>query len=249
MHQIFSMIAAGLRTLARWLRADLRLVVELLLLFGLVWLFFALAALASRATATDFDIAVLHLLRRDPPGLVPVGPRWLQSAIVNISALGSGAVATLVVLLVVGFLLLARKPRLAGLVVACGLGSALVTHLLKSFYERGRPNVVGVIQPAAGLSFPSGHAMVSVALYLTLGVLIAGSLRQRRLRVYVVAAAALLAFLIGFSRVYIGVHYPTDVLAGWTVGLALALACGLVERALQRRGTVEPGAGDDVTER
>jgi undecaprenyl-diphosphatase len=91
--------------------------------------------------------------------------------------------------------------------------------------------------------------MISVALYLTLGVLIAGSLQRRALRIYVVAAAALLAFLIGFSRMYLGVHYPTDVLAGWTVGLAWALVCGLVERTLQRRGAVEPGAGDDVTVR
>jgi undecaprenyl-diphosphatase len=223
-------------------------VVELLVLFGLGWLFLALAALAGRATATDFDVALLRLLRSDAAGIDPIGPRWLEAAFVNISALGSGAVATLIVLLVLGFLLLARKPRLAALVVACGVGSAVVTDWLKTFYERGRPNVVGVIQPAGGLSFPSGHAMVSVALYLTLGVLIAGSLEQRRLRVYVVAAAALLALLIGFSRVYLGVHYPTDVLAGWTVGLALALICGLIERTLQRRGTVEPGAGDDVTE-
>jgi len=244
------MIAPGFSVMVKRLyRRDLRLVLELLVLFGLGWVFLALAALATRATATDFDKAVLHLLRSDAAGLNPVGPAWLESTMVNITALGSGPVATLVVLLVFGFLLLAGKPRLAALVVACSVGSALVNYWLKLFFDRGRPTVISILQPASGLSFPSGHAMISVALYLTLGVLIAGSLQRRALRIYVVAAAALLAFLIGFSRMYLGVHYPTDVLAGWTVGLAWALVCGLVERTLQRRGAVEPGAGDDVTVR
>jgi len=238
------MIARAFRTVTSWLRGrDLRLVGALLAIVGLGWCFLALAELVNEGTASDFDHAILRLLRRDG-GPEPVGPPWLTSAMLNITALGSAAVATLVVLLVLGFLLLARKPRIAALVVACAVGTALGTQGLKAIYDRARPDVVSVLQPASGLSFPSGHAMISVALYLTLGVLIAGSLEQRRLRVYVVASAALLAFLIGFSRVYLGVHHPTDVLAGWTVGLAWALVCGLAERALQRRGPVEQGGRD-----
>jgi undecaprenyl-diphosphatase len=242
LHQFFSMIAPSLRSVRDSMRArDLRLVSRLLVLAVLVWCFLGLATLAASTRGEGIDHAVLRALRTDAAGTDPVGPPWLESAFMNISALGSGAVATLVVIFVLGFLLLDRKPRLALLVAACGAGTALVIHFLKLAFERGRPSIVTALQPASGLSFPSGHAMISVALYLTLGVLIAGSLEHRRLRVYVVGGAALLAVLIGSSRVYLGVHYPTDVLAGWTVGLAWALLCGLVERALQRRGSVEEG--------
>ena len=240
------MIAASFRYVVRWLRGqDLRLLGTLLAIAGLSWCFLELADVVDEGEAHGFDHALLLALRSDPGGTDPVGPPWLEGAVVNISALGSGAVATLVVLLVLGFLLLARKPRVAALVVACSAGGALAIQVLKTFYDRGRPDVVSVLSPAGGLSFPSGHATISAALYLTLGVLVAGSLEERRLRVYVVGAAAFLALLIGVSRVYLGVHYPTDVLAGWTLGLAWALVCGLVERTLQQRGALEPDGGDE----
>jgi undecaprenyl-diphosphatase len=88
-------------------------------------------------------------------------------------------------------------------------------------------------------SFPSGHAMLSAIVYLTLGVLLARFLYHRRLKVYVLTVAILLSLFIGLSRIYLGVHYPTDVLAGWSAGAAWALLCLLAARFLERRGAVE----------
>ena len=227
-------------------RRDLTLLLGLFVLALLALGFLTLADLVSEGRVTTFDHAILLACRADPAGLRPAGPSWLAKAMVDITALGSSTVATLIVVVAFGFLLLARKPRIAALVVVACAGAGVTISLLKAFYERGRPNVMRVIVPAEGLSFPSGHASIGIALYLTLGILIAGSLERRVLRIYVVAASAVLALLVGVSRVYIGVHYPSDVLGGWTLGLGWALFCGLFERLLQRRGTLEQGGGDDA---
>jgi undecaprenyl-diphosphatase len=230
-----------------WLeRRDLTLLLGLFAVALLGVTFLALAELVSEGRVATIDRAILLACRRDALGLQPVGPAWLASAAVDLTALGSSTVATLIVVVAFGFLLLAKRPRVAALVVAACAGAGVAISLLKAFYDRGRPDVTRMIVPAEGLSFPSGHATIGTALYLTLGVLIAGSLERRALRVYVVAVSAALALAIGLSRVYIGVHYPSDVLAGWTLGLGWALFCGLVERALQRRGAVERGGLDDA---
>lgn len=209
--------------------------------FGaLCWMFIELADEITERETLSVDHVVLRALRTDAAGTDPIGPAWLERALVDISALGSGGVTTLVVIMTLGFLLLAGKPRMALLVVACALGAWSAMHLLKDLFDRGRPDIVLQMDEAPGLAFPSGHAMISAALYITLGVLLSRTLQKRRLQLYIVTLAAALALLIGFTRVYMGVHYPTDVIAGWTIGLAWALLCSLVARALQRRGVVEP---------
>jgi undecaprenyl-diphosphatase len=85
--------------------------------------------------------------------------------------------------------------------------------------------------------------MASAVIYLTLGALLARFAVRRRVRVYVVGVSLLLTLLIGITRVFLGVHYPSDVLAGWSAGLGWALLCWLVARYLQYRGAVEaPGS-------
>ena len=88
-------------------------------------------------------------------------------------------------------------------------------------------------------SFPSGHSSLSAVIYLTLAVLLSRLLERRALRVYVIGVAALLTLTIGISRVALGVHYPSDVLAGWTLGFGWALLCWTGMGVLQRRGAVE----------
>jgi undecaprenyl-diphosphatase len=213
-------------------------VTVIVLIVGLVLGFAALASEVLEAETDWIDHAILEALR-SADGKDPVGPPWFERTMVNLSALGSVAVATLVVIVTCGFLLLVRRPRQAALVIFCALGTALAVELLKAFVGRERPSVVVAIDLAHGLSFPSGHTMIASALYPTIGLLLASSLKHYRLKAFVFATAALLALLIGFTRMYLGVHYPTDVAAGWLLGLAWALTCGLIASWLQLHRMVE----------
>jgi undecaprenyl-diphosphatase len=123
--------------------------------------------------------------------------------------------------------------------LAATLGGLLLSTVLKERFDRPRPDVVPHKSHVMTSSFPSGHSLNSAVVYLTLGSLLAGLSQQRRLRLYFFGVALLLTFLVGVSRVYMGVHYPTDVLAGWFAGLAWALSCSLAARWLRRHGLVE----------
>ncbi|MGE0400420.1 MAG: phosphatase PAP2 family protein [Kofleriaceae bacterium] len=218
-----------------WLRAkDLRLVALLALIGGLVFAFIKIGRAVSGQETAGFDEAILLALRTTPDD--PIGPQSLTNAFMHISALGSGAVTGLIVLISVIFFAVSGHWRYALLMLACSLGTLAGMALLKGFYERDRPTVVTHIDPPGGHSFPSGHSMISAALYITLAVLIARRLETRRQRITVVAIGAALTMLIGFTRLYLGVHYPTDVLAGWTAGLLWALVCGLVVNWFGKRG-------------
>jgi len=221
-----------------WLRTrDLRLLAALAVIGGLLLVFLEIAEEVRERETQSFDEAILLALRDAPDD--PIGPPAFENAMMHLSALGSGVVTALIVLIATGFFLLAGRRRYALLLVACSAGTGIAMWLLKGLFERPRPTIVEHIDPPGGLSFPSGHSMIAAALYMTLAVLIARALDQRRLQVYVVSAGAMLALLIGFTRVYLGVHYPTDVLAGWTLGLLWALVCGLVVHWLGKRGVRE----------
>jgi undecaprenyl-diphosphatase len=132
------------------------------------------------------------------------------------------------------------KRRSALLVAgSIALGTILST-ILKLVFDRPRPDLVPHGMDVYTLSFPSSHAMMSALVYLTLGALLARTQKSVRLRIYLLVCAILLTFLIGVSRLYLGVHWPTDVLAGWAVGSCWALLSWLVARWLQRKGPVEP---------
>ena len=157
----------------------------------------------------------------------------------DITALGGVTVLSLVTASVAGFLLLSRKfSAMAFVLVATGAGF-LITVLLKSLYERPRPDVVPHLAAVYTSSFPSGHSMMSAVVYLTLGTLLTRLAATPRLKFYFLFVAMLLTGLVGISRVYLGVHYPTDVLAGWCGGLTWASLCWLVARRLQQRGAIE----------
>lgn len=192
----------------------------------------------------DFD-RVLLLAFREPHDLTdPIGPGWFEEVMRDFTALGGHAVLTSIVLAVVGFLLLTRKRRFALLValsVTAGMG---LSSLLKSAFARPRPDLVAHATEVYTHSFPSGHAMLSAVVYLTLGALLARSRAEPRVKIYLLSVAVLLTLLVGVSRVYLGVHWPSDVLAGWAIGSAWALICWLVMLWLQSRGKVgKPSAG------
>ncbi|MDB4960744.1 MAG: hypothetical protein JWP01_743 [Myxococcales bacterium] len=220
-----------------WFRSqDLILMAALSAIGILVTAFIKLAGEVSEQETDAFDRAILMFFRNSPTD--PVGSPSIEAAVMHISALGSVAVTTLIVVLVIGFCFLAGHWRYGLLVFACSVGTGIIMSLLKGFYGRERPDYVTHLDPPGGLSFPSGHSMISAALYMTLAALVARTMERRRLKIFVIGTGAFLTVLIGVSRMYLGVHYPTDVIAGWTAGGTWALVCGLIARKLGHRGDV-----------
>lgn len=211
-----------------------------------VYGFIALAGEIHEGEMHQFDEWLLRLVRRtDNPALL-IGPRWVAEAVTDFTALGGTAVLTTVVVCAIGYLALLRRYSAAAFVVVAATGGGLLSVALKHVFARTRPDVVPHLVTVEGLSFPSGHSMAAAVIYLTLGALMARFAARRRIRAYVIAISLGLTGLIGITRVCLGVHYPTDVLAGWAAGLGWALLCWLVARYLQYRGAVEspgpPGA-------
>lgn len=181
------------------------------------------------------DERVLASLRKADDPSRPIGPRWLPDAAFDVTALGGAWVQGLVVFAIVGFLTLQGMRRTAVFVFAASTGGWLLNTALKEIFQRPRPDIVPHLREVLTLSFPSGHAMTSAAVYLTLGALLMRISERRVTKIYCMVMAGLVTGLVGVSRVYLGVHYPTDVLAGWLMGLSWAILCWLVERAIERR--------------
>jgi len=199
-----------------------------------VWLFLAVAGWAAHESFQQVEEHWMRALRNpaDPSDLI--GPWWVEELARDVSALGSAVVVVMLSVFVTGFLLLRGYCGRAALVSITVLGGYLLSHTLKSTYSRVRPDVVPHLTEVSSASFPSGHSMVSSLVYLTLGALLAQTTPRRREKLYVLAAAAGLTGLIGISRVALGVHYPTDVVAGWSAGTAWAAACLLIAWKWQR---------------
>jgi undecaprenyl-diphosphatase len=177
-----------------------------------------------------FDQDILLWLRQSGNLSQPIGPGWLVHAMGDITSLGGVTVLALLTLLATTYLLLDRKIAIAIFLFLSVLSGWLASTGLKIVVARARPDVVPHLVTVNDLSFPSGHAMVSAVTYLTLGALLARTQRYRATRIFVMAAGIFLAVLIGLSRIYLGVHYPTDVVAGWVAGALWALVCWLVSK-------------------
>jgi undecaprenyl-diphosphatase len=216
-------------------RQELMFLVSTLIVLVLVFAFFRLASEVLEGETKQFDEKILTALRDPADPAQPIGPAWLRSAALDITALGSATVLGLVVAGVCGFLLLQGLTRHALFILVASAGAWWLNAALKMAFGRPRPAVVPHLREVMTLSFPSGHAMISAAIYLTLGALLMRISDKRVTRLYCMGVAMLATLLVGASRVYLGVHYPTDVLAGWMVGLSWALLCWCAELALERR--------------
>ena len=186
-----------------------------------------------------FDRWVLLALRNPGDPADPIGPAWLEIVYRDITSLGGAAVLTLMTAIVVGFLIVDKKRSAALFVLASVAGGTLLSTILKLAFARPRPDVVPHLVAVSSASFPSGHAMLSAVVYLTLGALLSRVEGPLRLKVYILSVAIVLTLLIGISRIYLGVHWPTDVLAGWCAGAAWATLCWRIALTSQRRGEVE----------
>ena len=203
-----------------------------------IWIFAMIAGEVKEGETLSFDRQVLLAMRR-PGDLSLKGSPAFQEAARDVTALGGGVVLTLVTVATAGFLALDGKRRMAMFLCASILTGSLAATILKDLFHRPRPDIVSHAVYASSASFPSGHSMLSAIAYLTLGALLARSHRRKALKVYFLLLAVLLTLMVGVSRVYLGVHWPTDVLAGWTAGAVWALLCWLAARRLQRRHSLE----------
>ncbi|WP_207485590.1 phosphatase PAP2 family protein [Arenibaculum pallidiluteum] len=199
-----------------------------------------IAAEVVEGDTHGFDRMLLLGLRSAADPNDPLGPPWAERMAQDITSLGSFTVLGLVTLGVIGYLLVARRARAALLVLASIGGGMALSSLTKLVFERPRPDLVSHLTAFQTASFPSGHAMLSAVTYLTLGALLTRIAAGRALKAYFLGAALTLSLLVGSSRVYLGVHWPTDVLAGWCLGAAWAMTCWAVALWLQRRGEISP---------
>ncbi len=206
-----------------------------------VWGFVELAGEVVENDTRAFDEAVLLAMRTPGDLNNPVGPGWAEEMMRDFTAFGGVGMLVLLTLGIVIYLLLRRQKFLAAFIFITIWGGNLLGILLKNVFERPRPDLVSQGSIVSLSSFPSGHAMISAVTYLTLGALLAHMQPELRLKRYIMGIAILLTVLVGVSRVYLGVHWPTDVLAGWTVGAAWALLSLLVlDWLYQRRTQREP---------
>ena len=235
-------VATRSRTREIGLLVGLFCVATLLLGFGL------LADEVMEGGTMAFDNAVAHFFR--PLGANgPIGPSWVHELGRDVTAMGSMVVLCFFLAAVVGYLLLIRKRGAAALVVGSILGGTVISFLLKLLFNRPRPEIPNGIQVFTA-SFPSSHAMLSAVTFLTLGALMTRIEAGAPLKAYFMGLAVFLTMAVGVSRIYVGVHYATDVLAGWCVGSAWAMLCWIVALRLQRRGQVEqPGLSGEAERR
>jgi len=205
-----------------------------LLLVAALWLIFIFIAQdVFEGETAAFDRNAILAFRSAGNISDPIGPPWVEEAARDITSLGSIIVVVILSGAVIGYLLLLRKRGPALLMLISVAGGTALNDLLKYIFDRPRPDLMLQAARVFTSSFPSGHAAVSAVVYLTLGSLLARDATSIAVKIYVMAVAILLVFLIGVSRVFLGLHYPTDVLAGWSIGSAWAMTCWLAADRLQ----------------
>jgi undecaprenyl-diphosphatase len=204
------------------------------------WGFAEIADEVRDGSTRSIDERLLYAMRSPTDLSDPIGPKWVEEMARDFTAMGGAAILVFLVLATATYLLLAGKRHAAIFVVVATGGGQLLSSLFKLGFARPRPDLVPHGAWVYSASFPSGHAMVSAVTYLTLGALLARMHRPPALKAFFFGMAIALTLAVGASRVYLGVHWPTDVAAGWAAGSVWASLCWLAAVAFQRRGKVEP---------
>lgn len=234
-----------LTQLRYWRKEPLIPAALLLIACGLL-AFIELAEIVREEAPHSFDQRILLAMREANDPANPIGPVWMEEMGRDVTALGGFTILTGLTISAIGFMLLHRRYRLSLLTLAAVLGGMQASASLKHLFGRPRPDLVPHEVLVTSASFPSGHAMMAAVVYLTLGVLMARTQRRRRVRLYIVTLSLIVAVAVGVSRVYLGVHWPTDVLAGWALGGAWALAFGLLALKADPRRPGDEDGGDET---
>lgn len=200
----------------------------------LLWGFLALASEVMEGDTKAVDTAILTALRKTDDPSRPIGPRWLENVLLDLTAIGGPTVLSLVVVSVIGFLVLQTRYRTAIVVGATAASGEIANVVLKTLFVRPRPDVVPHLRDVTSTSFPSGHAMESAIIYLTLGAMLMQLAERRITKIYCIGMAVFVTLVVGISRVYLGVHYPTDVVAGWMFGFFWASLCWIIAKRFER---------------
>ena len=219
-------------------RLEVAILVALFLVVAGLWAFGVLAAEVVEGDTRKFDERILLALRQPNDTAVPIGPHWTLQVARDLTAFGSAVGIGLVTVVVSGYLGLQRRFGLLSFVLASVVSGTLLSVALKNLFHRPRPQVVPHLTDIASASFPSGHSMMSSIAYLTLAALLSRTVSDTKTKLYFFVVAVLLTGLIGFSRLYLGVHFPTDVLAGWCIGSTWAAICSLIAHFLSQSKSV-----------
>lgn len=211
----------------RWKKTE---VFGLLMMLTGLTVFVALAAQLGTPSVQRFDETVVRSLRNAEDLTQPIGPGWFKELARDFTALGGYGILSTITILITTFLHLERRPARAHFVVVAIVAGYSLSMTLKALIARPRPNIVPWLSHVHSSSFPSGHSMMSAVVYLSLGLMLSDLTSRRLVKTFVVVAPLTISAAVGFSRVYMGVHYPTDVVAGWWLGISWSLACWLAIR-------------------
>lgn len=223
---------------ARLGKHEIGAIVAVFVAAALLLMFGSIAEEVVEGETDKLDRAVLMTFRTPGNPTDLIGPEWFEEMVRDVTALGSYAFVIIIVTAAIGYLLLVRKYGLALLLLAAEGGGMLISTLLKELFSRPRPDIEHAARVFTA-SFPSGHATLSAVTFLTLGALLTRVTSDRKSKLYFMGAAVVLTLMVGLSRLYLGVHYPSDILAGWCIGSAWATLCWGGALWLQRRGDVE----------
>lgn len=224
-------------------RLETRALLLLLSAAAGIWGFLSIGGEVLEGETTGLDRRLLLMLRTPGDSADPIGPRTLEEAMRDVTALGGFTLLTIVTFVGALVLLLHGKRRHALVFSLTVILAQASSTILKTIYGRPRPDLVPHDSYVYSASFPSGHSMLAATTYLTLAMVISSLEPRRATKALVFALAVAVTVAVGFSRIYLGVHWPSDVLAGWCAGAAWAFAGWVVLHGLLRRAATE-AAGD-----
>lgn len=226
--------------LLSWLgQHELSVLVAVALIIAGLWLSVELADGVIDGDTQQADEMLLMWLREKGEPEEPIGPRWVEEMMRDLTSLGGSGILVLIVTAVTLFYLIQGRYREMLLMITVVVGAALISSFLKGVFDRPRPELFAGGRYLNAASFPSGHSMLAATTYLTLGIIVSQLMSRNRLKAFILILALFIAALVGFTRVYLGVHWPSDVLAGWAIGVVWAMFTWLVFRWLRQRGAVE----------